>query len=164
MCKKFWKNTHIGIWQNLELISHVTLRSLNIPSLKALTGKLSHDQSLCTYLMRHDAHLQSHPRSWPKWYIYPKKLKSDEKNQSFHPDTDGRTNNFIVGGIISVHTKFELAHMNTFSDNGRKPPFSVILCPLEGQNMANVAQKWTNSEHSPNKCTPQAWIGLNFFR
>ena len=26
---KFLKNTHIGIWQNLELISHVPLRSIN---------------------------------------------------------------------------------------------------------------------------------------
>ena len=42
---------------------------------------------------------------------------------------------------ISVHTKFEFDCMNTFSDNGRKPSFSVILGPLEGQNLANMAQK-----------------------
>ena len=43
--------------------------------------------------------------------------------------------------------------MNTFSDNGRKPPFPVILSPLEGQNLANVAQKQIISEHSSNiKC------------
>ena len=35
------KNTHVGIWQDLEPILHVPLRSLNIPSLKALTEKLT---------------------------------------------------------------------------------------------------------------------------
>ena len=39
--------------------------------------------------------------------------------------------------------------MNTFSDNGQKPPFSVILWPLEGQN-----QKLIHSKHSPNKLCP----------
>ena len=81
MRKKFWKTTHIGIWQNLEFISHVPLRSLNIPSLKALTEKFisgmlkmpkSHDQPLCTYSMRYDAHFQSHPISWSKWYLCKK--------------------------------------------------------------------------------------------
>ena len=56
---------------------------------------------------------------------------------------------------ISVPTKFELDCVNTFSDNGWKPPFSVILWPLEGQNLANMAQKRINSEHSPNKGTYQ---------
>ena len=87
-CVKKLKITHSGIWQNLELISHVPLRSLNIPSLKALTEKLSPgipkmpkslDQPLCAYLMRYDTHLQSHPRSWPKWYIYHKKWNPMEK-------------------------------------------------------------------------------------
>ena len=50
---------------------------------------------------------------------------------------------------ISVDTKFELDYMTTFSDNGRKPPFSVILWSLEGQNLAKVAEKWINSEQSP---------------
>ena len=49
----------------------------------------------------------------------------------------------------------ELNFMNTFSDNDDKPSFSVILWPLEGQNLANVATKQTDSEHSPNKCTHQ---------
>ena len=49
----------------------------------------SHDQLLCAYWMRYDAHIQSHPRSSPKWYIYRQKLKSDEKNSSYHPDIDG---------------------------------------------------------------------------
>ena len=49
---------------------------------------------------------------------------------------------------------------NTFSNNGQKPPFSVILWPPEGRNLANVAKKLINSEHSPNKCTPNLnWIG-----
>ena len=40
-----------------------------------------------------------------------------------------------------------------------------ILCPLEGQNLA-VAKKQINSEHLPDKCTHQVWIGLHeyFFR
>ena len=41
--------------------------------------------------------------------------------------------------LTSVSTVFEIdwvviiSHDGTFSDNGRKPPFSVILWPLEGQ-------------------------------
>ena len=62
--------------------------------------------------------------------------------------------------LISVHTKFELDCMNAFSDNGRKAPFSVILWPLEDQNLTNVAQKQMNSEHSPNKCTHEIFTGL----
>ena len=62
---------------------------------------------------------------------------------------------------VSVHTKLELDCKNTFSDDGRKPPFSVILRPLESQNLVNVAQKWINYERSPNKCTDQVWIGLH---
>ena len=61
--------------------------------------------------------------------------------------------------INSEPTKFELDFMNTFSDNGQKPPFSVILWLQVGQNLANVAQQ--NSEHSPQKCiyTPSLnWI------
>ena len=60
---------------------------------------------------------------------------------------------------ISVLTKFELDFMITFLDNGRKP-YSVILWPLEDKNLANVAQKQINFEHSANKCTPQVWTGL----
>ena len=40
----------------------------------------------------------------------------------------------------SVDTKFELPCLNTFSDNSQKPPFAAILRPLEGQNLASVAQ------------------------
>ena len=56
--------------------------------------------------------------------------------------------------------------MNIFLDNGQKPPYSVILWTLEGQSLANVAQKWINSEHSLNECTHQVWFGLHeyFFR
>ena len=100
-------NTHNGIWQNPQLISRVPLRFLNTPSLKALTEKFtsgmpkmskSHDRPLCTYLTRYDTHIQSHPRSWPEWYIYWKKLKSDEKNLSYHPDTySGRTEGWTDG-------------------------------------------------------------------
>ena len=32
--------------------------------------------------------------------------------------------------------------MNTFSNNGQKPQFSVILWPQEGQNLASMAKKW----------------------
>ena len=62
--------------------------------------------------------------------------------------------------LISVHTKFELDCMNTFPDNSQKPQFSAILWPLEGHNLANMAKKQINSEHSPNKCTQQVWTGL----
>ena len=50
---------------------------------------------------------------------------------------------------------FELDCMNTFSDDGQKPPFSAILRPLEGQNLAKMAPKRINSEHLPSKCTQQ---------
>ena len=66
---------------------------------------------------------------------------------------------FMKTPLTSVNTMFErdqviiIPHNGTFSDNGRKPTFSVILWPLECQNLANLAQKWISSEHSPNKCT-----------
>ena len=41
----------------------------------------------------------------------------------------------------SVDTKFELYCVNTFSDNSQKPLIQDIFGPLEGQNLANVAQK-----------------------
>ena len=40
----------------------------------------------------------------------------------------------------STYTKFELYNVKTFSDNSKKPPFSVIYLPLEGQNLADMAQ------------------------
>ena len=40
----------------------------------------------------------------------------------------------------NVHTKVELDCVDTFPENGRKPPFSVILWPLEGQNLGNMAK------------------------
>ena len=79
---------------------------------------------------------------------------------------------FLKTPLTSVNTVFErdwviiILHDGTFSDIGQKPPFSVIFWPLEGRNLANVAQKRINSEHSSNKCTHQVWIGLHvhFFR
>ena len=53
-----------------------------------------------------------------------------------------------------------IPHNDTFSIDGRKPPFSVILWSQEGRNLANVAKKHINSEHSRNKCTHQVWSGL----
>ena len=44
-----------------------------------------------------------------------------------------------------------IPHNDTFSAYGGKPLFSVILWPLEGQNLVNVAKKQTISEHSPKK-------------
>ena len=59
----------------------------------------SHDQSFCAYLMRYDAHLQSHLRSWPKWYLYQKKLKSNENNSSYRPDTKHRAPRLIKKSV-----------------------------------------------------------------
>ena len=43
--------------------------------------------------------------------------------------------------------------------NAEKSPFRAILWPLDGQNLANVAQKRINSEHSSNKFTHcNVWI------
>ena len=72
---------------------------------------------------------------------------------------------FVKTTLTSVNTMFEIdwvsiiPHNGTFSDIGQKPPFSFILWPLEGQNLANVAEKRINSEHSHKKCTQQVWIG-----
>ena len=49
-------------------------------------------------------------------------------------------------------------YVNTSPDNGRKPPFSVIYWPLEGQNWANIDQKQINSEHSTNQCIEIDWV------
>ena len=62
---------------------------------------------------------------------------------------------------ISAHTTFELDCVDILSETGWKPPFSVILWPLGGQNLSNIAKKQPNSEHSFNKCTRQVWIGLH---
>ena len=62
--------------------------------------------------------------------------------------------------LISVHSKFKFNCVNTFPDNGRKPPFSAILWSKEGQNLANVTKKQIDYEQSPNMCTHQVWIGL----
>ena len=62
---------------------------------------------------------------------------------------------FVKTPLTSVNTMSEIdrvniiPHNNNFSDNGQKAAFS------EGQDLANVAQKWVNSEHSTNKCTHQ---------
>ena len=66
---------------------------------------------------------------------------------------------------MSVHTRFESDCMNTFSANGRKLPFSVILRPLEGQNLANMGQKRINIWHSHKKCVHAKFAldSLNIF-
>ena len=65
-----------------------------------------------------------------------------------------------VNTISEIDRVIIIPYNSTFSDNGRKPPFSIILWPSESQNLANVAQKQINSEQSPNKCTHQVSIGL----
>ena len=91
--KKFGKNTYIQIQQNPGLISCFPLSSPNIPSLKALTEKFTHDQPLCTYLMRYDAHIQSPPRSWPKLHIPNKSWNPMKRIQViiWTSTVDGRT-------------------------------------------------------------------------
>ena len=61
----------------------------------------SHDQSLCAYLMRFDAHLQSHPRSWPKWYLYRKKWNPMKTIQVIFrtPSTHDRAPRFIKKSV-----------------------------------------------------------------
>ena len=39
----------------------------------------------------------------------------------------------------------------SFPDNDRKPPFSVISCPLEGQNYAIVAQNLAKATQKVNQ-------------
>ena len=85
---KYWNSAKSGTY----IMCQHNIRPLWLSSLKSLAWKLtsgmpkmskSDDQPLC------GAHIQSHPRCSPKWYIYQIKLKSDEKNSSYHPDTDG---------------------------------------------------------------------------
>ena len=56
--------------------------------------------------------------------------------------------------MFEINLVIVIPHNGTCSDNGRKPELSVILWPIEGQNLANVAQKWVNSEHSRIMYTP----------
>ena len=98
--KKFGKNRNIEIQQNPGLISCV---SLNIKfegsswEIDFRNAKKSHDQPLCTYLMRYDAHLQSHPRYWPKGYLCKKNWNPMKRIQvvirtpTADGGTDGRT-------------------------------------------------------------------------
>ena len=77
-----------------------------ISSLKALPEKLtsgmpkmlkSHDQPLCAYLMRYDAHIPSHSRSSPKRYIYWKNWNLMKRIQVIirTPTADGRTDGHL---------------------------------------------------------------------
>ena len=69
---------------------------------------------------------------------------------------------FVKTPLTSVNTMFEIdlvniiPHYVTFSDDGRKPLFSVILWLLEGQNLANLPQSEsilnTHSISVHNKC------------
>ena len=53
---------------------------------------MSDDQPLCAYLMRYDAHIQSHPRASPKWCIYQKNLNLVKRIEVIiqTPTADGR--------------------------------------------------------------------------
>ena len=71
---------------------------------------------------------------------------------------------FLKTHKISVSTKFERDCMNTFSDDGQKPPFTpnfiILFWPRDGHDLAIMAPKQTSFEHSPNKCRHQVWIVL----
>ena len=59
---------------------------------------------------------------------------------------------------VSVLPNVDFDCVNTFSENGRRPQFSIISCPLAGQNL-DVDQKRISSEHWPN-LNWIAWIIL----
>ena len=67
---------------------------------------------------------------------------------------------FVKTPLTSVNPMFEIdwviiiPHNGTFSDIGQKPPYHHF------HNLTKVVQKKIISEHSPNKCTHQVWIGL----
>ena len=71
-----------------------------------------------------------------------------------------KTTSILNTHPISVHAKFEVDCMTTFSENGQEPPFSVVLWPLDCEKLA-VAKNHINSEHSPNNGTHQVWIVLH---
>ena len=125
------KNTHIGIWHNLALISHLPLRSRNIPSLKALTEKMpsrmpkmpkSHDPPLCAYVMKYDAHIHSHQRSWPKWPKFQISLKSTQKQLKL-PHTPDRAPRFINKSV-----KWE-----KYNYWNAAKPGTYIMCPIRSR-------------------------------
>ena len=93
----------------------------------------------------------------------PKRINSEHSSHKFELDC---VNTFSDNGQKPPFSFILWSLEGQISDNGRKPPYSVILWPLEGQNLANVAQKRISSENSPNKRTQQVWIGLceYFFR
>ena len=61
--------------------------------------------------------------------------------------------------VFTLQQYFELDCVNTFLDNGRKPPCSVILWPLEGHNLAKVTQKKSILNTHPIS-VHQVWNGL----
>ena len=69
----------------------------------------SHDQPLCAYLMRYAAHIQSHPRSLPKWYITEKNWNPMKRIQviirtpTADRQTDGRTDRWTDGQMDRVN-------------------------------------------------------------
>ena len=120
------KNTMVQIKQNPGLISCFPLSSPNIPSLKALTEKLTHDQPLCTYLMRYDSHIQSPPRSWPQVTYTKQKLKSDEKNSSVLEKLSWFIRH-LSDGLYIFYCKFVKSLNGHLGPSHRKCPMCLMI-------------------------------------
>ena len=59
---------------------------------------------------------------------------------------------------ISVHTKNQLGWVDGIAGGGIRNNhiylISLIIWPLQGQNLANVAPRRLSCKHEPNKCRP----------
>ena len=91
--------------------------------------------------------------NWIAWILFQIMVGNPSFSVIFWP-LAGQTLAKVAQKLIkSEHSpnkythKFELDCINTFSDNGRKPPFPVILWPPEGQKFGQRGPKgnqfWT---------------------
>ena len=118
----------------------------------------SHDQPLYAYLMRYDAHIQSHPRSSPKWYIYQKHWNPMKRIQVIIQTptadrwTDGRTwwiqytpLNFVAGGIIKYDHIVRHEDVCKTKSKEWKKMFSIMSkLQIHYHFKRHFCKKWTN--------------------
>ena len=86
----------------------------------------SHDQPLYAYLMRYDAHIESHPRSSPKWYMCQKNWNLMKRIQVIirAPTADGRTDGQTDGRTNRVNgiTTSDGQRPPNVTSDGQRPP------------------------------------------
>ena len=85
----WWEHSQKGVTdrQTDKQTDRQTENTIHRAAWSQLKMPKSHDQPLCAYLIRYDAHIQTYPRSWPKWHIYQISSISTEKNLSSRHQT-----------------------------------------------------------------------------